>query len=126
MTLEEKIKKVKELIDDIIEEFKTPIKTNTTHFNTEEAFTTIWKKYPSNRRDNKPKCWKIFKETVKNQEDFSKITKALEHYLGCNEDVQRGFIKLSSTWFGQGWEMWWENSEETPSNIGLNKHLRTQ
>ncbi len=126
MTSEEVLNQIYALINEYktLKMVKEETKKDVSVFNATASFPIIWKRYPANRRDNKPKCLKIFKETVKNIEDFEKITKALEYYLGCNEDVQRGFIKLSSTWFGQGWEMWWEMSQEIPSSEGINKHFR--
>ena len=94
-----------------------------TKFNQDEKFEELWKTYPASRRDCKPKCKEIFKKTVKSEEDYIKIKKALHYYINIipHEDVK--YIKLSGTWFNQGWETWYENANDTPITTGLNKHL---
>lgn len=65
-------------------------------------FESLWTKYPN--KDGKKQAQRHFKNTVKNQEDYINISKAIENYLG-SERVKKGFIKNGSTWFNN-WQDW--------------------
>lgn len=71
-------------------------------------FKQVWDLYPN--KDGKAKAESAFKRTVKTQEDFNLIQKALKNYLN-SERVKKGYIKNGSTWFN-GWKDWIEYTEE--------------
>lgn len=108
-------------ISKILERYLTPSVVSEKKFIALDEFQIVWSKYPSTRRDNKPKCLAVFLKTVKSHEDCDRITKALNYYLS-SDDVSRGYIKLSSTWFPQ-WETFWENYNDTKDTSGILKHM---
>lgn len=65
-------------------------------------FKSLWDKYPN--KVGVKAAERHFKTSVKTQEDFDNITKALNNYLK-SERVGKGFIQNGSTWFNdwQGW-----------------------
>lgn len=70
--------------------------------NTPCNFELIWSKYP--KRLGRKNAERHFTATVKTEEDFLAIQKALENYLS-SERVMNGFIQNGSTWFNQ-WQDW--------------------
>ena len=73
------------------------------------AFEEIFKKYPNN--DGKKKAKEHFFASVKTEEDWTNINKALENYLG-SEKVQNGYVKNASTWFNN-WQDWVDYKERS-------------
>jgi hypothetical protein len=71
-------------------------------------FDTVWKRYPNN--DGRKLAIKSFNSTVKTEEDYAAINKALDNYL-MSEKVLKGFIKNGSTWFNN-WQDWIEVEEQ--------------
>lgn len=65
-------------------------------------FESIWLKYP--KRDGKKDAMRHFKASVKTEQDWNDINKALQNYIK-SEPVQKGFIKNGSTWFNN-WRDW--------------------
>lgn len=61
------------------------------------AFTEILARYPN--RDGSKRAQKSFEASVKTDQDWLDINKALNNYLK-SEKVAKGFIKNCSTWFG--------------------------
>lgn len=122
MTAEQCLLKIQE----ILKEWKLPVngEPKPQKFDREIAFDRFWKKYPSNRRDNKPRCQLKFKETIKDESDEARLHIALDYYLHQHDHVQNGFIKLSSTWLNQGWESWYEIAIENKQQSGIMKHLK--
>ena len=76
-------------------------------FSAVDRFEAIWKKYPN--KDGKRDALRHFKATVKCEEDWENIQKALGNYL-ASERVKKGFIKNGSTWFN-GWRDWVDYTE---------------
>jgi hypothetical protein len=74
----------------------------------EKWFDEVWQKYPN--KDGKKHAKRHFFNSVKTQDDYARITRALENYIG-SERVRGGFIKNGSTWFND-WEGWVDYSEE--------------
>lgn len=68
----------------------------------EYPFLTIWGKYPN--KDGKKQAEAHFKASVKTDQDWSDINRALTNYLG-SPSVLKGFIKNGSTWFNN-WRDW--------------------
>ena len=67
-------------------------------------FGKVWKRYPN--KDGKKAAEKHFKTTIKKEEDYIAINKALDNYLKSDK-VKKGFIKNGSTWFNN-WQDWIE------------------
>lgn len=77
--------------------------TNTSNINTMlYRFDELWKRYPN--KDGKKGALKHYKATVKTEEDWININKALDNYLQ-SKTVKEGFIKNGSTWFNN-WQDW--------------------
>jgi hypothetical protein len=75
-----------------------------------DHFDSIWNKYP--RKIGKPKAFEKFKKTVKTEEDWNNINKALNSYLVYVEKHVSGnkYISHGSTWFNN-WKNWIEYEE---------------
>jgi hypothetical protein len=65
-------------------------------------FEEIWAKYPN--KDGKKSASGYFQASVKTEQDWQDINKALENYLK-SEKVLKGYIKNGSTWFNN-WRDW--------------------
>jgi len=65
-------------------------------------FEDLWFKYPN--KDGKKKAQHSFKSSVKTEQDWQDINKALENYLQSDK-VKAGYIKNASTWFNN-WRDW--------------------
>lgn len=59
-------------------------------------FEQVWARYP--KRVGKKEAMRHFHATVKSEQDFTNINKALDNYL-VSEDYLKGFIQNGSTWF---------------------------
>lgn len=59
-------------------------------------FEDVWAKYP--KRVGKKDALRHFNASVKTQQDYESINKALDNYL-ASETVSKGFIQNGSTWF---------------------------
>ncbi len=84
-------------------------------------FDSLWKRYP--KRLGKKEALRHFKATVKTDEDWQNINKALDNYLhskNVKENTQ--FIQHGSTWFNN-WQDWIELDvkKETPSALAMLK-----
>ena len=77
-----------------------------------ERFEQIWNKYP--KKIGKKKSFRIFLKTVKTEQDFDNINKAIENY-SHSKNVKEGYIKNGQTWFNE-WEDWTDFKE-----LGTNK-----
>lgn len=78
-------------------------KENKLVFNFEE----IWAKYP--KRIGKKEAERHFKASIKTENDYEDIKKALVNYLK-SERVYNNFIQNGSTWFNN-WRDWVEHKE---------------
>ncbi|MDD5551490.1 MAG: hypothetical protein PHS34_09535 [Candidatus Omnitrophica bacterium] len=92
-------------------------KVNKTMFD----FESLWKRYP--KRLGKKEALRHFRATVKTDEDWQNINKALDNYLqskNVKENTQ--FIQHGSTWFNN-WQDWieLEIKKETPSALAMLK-----
>jgi hypothetical protein len=76
-------------------------------FNQLEAFEIIWKLYPD--RSGKKEATRHFVASVKTDEDFQNIRKALTNYLKSAR-VKNGFVMNGKTWFNN-WQDWLEPTE---------------
>lgn len=74
----------------------------------ETSFDEIWELYPE--KDGRKSALRHFMASVKTEEDFELIKKALDNYLDSKK-VKCGFIKNGSTWFNN-WRDWIDYSEE--------------
>jgi hypothetical protein len=84
-------------------------------------FESLWKRYP--KRLGKKEALRHFRATVKTDEDWQNINKALDNYLhskNVKENTQ--FIQHGSTWFNN-WQDWIELDvkKETPSALAMLK-----
>ena len=70
-------------------------------------FENIWIQYPN--RQGKKNASRHFIATIKNQNDYENICKAMKNYLD-SANVKKGFIKNGSTWFNE-WQDWIEPTE---------------
>ena len=75
-------------------------------------FEQIYAKYP--RKIGHKEAQRHFKASVKNEQDYADIQKALVNYLQCKE-VKSGFIQHASRWFNN-WRDW-VNIEPLPTVI---------
>ena len=71
-------------------------------------FNSIWIKYP--RRTGRKKALACFKSSVKTEEDFINIQKALDNYISSKR-VFSGFVQAGSTWFNN-WRDWIDYKED--------------
>lgn len=78
-------------------------------------FNEILAKYPN--RDGSKKAKIYFDSSVKTEEDWININKALENYLD-SPAVLKGFIKNASTWFNN-WKDWIEYKNPNPETLNL-------
>ena len=76
-------------------------------FPASEYFQQIWERYP--RKIGKDKARKHFLASVKNEDDFSAINKALDIYL-ASDVVRGGYVRYGSTWFNS-WRDWLDYRE---------------
>ncbi len=83
-------------------------------------FESLWLSYP--KRDGKKDALRHFNASVKTEEDFINIKKALGNYL-LSDTVKNGFIKNGSTWFNN-WRDWIDNSIITTKTPELEKALK--
>lgn len=65
-------------------------------------FDEAWGRYPE--KDGKKAAFKYFTTSIKNEQDWLDINKALDNYLKSDK-VKRGFVKNGSTWFNN-WQDW--------------------
>jgi hypothetical protein len=65
-------------------------------------FNDLWKLYPN--KDGKKLAERSFKASVKTEQDWQDINKAMNNYLQ-SDTVKKGFIKNGSTWFNN-WRDW--------------------
>lgn len=65
-------------------------------------FESIWARYPN--KDGKKSAFVHFEASVKTDQDWKDINKALDNYLR-SERVAKGFVKNGSTWFNN-WKDW--------------------
>ena len=70
-------------------------------------FDAIWQKYP--KRVGRKAAGKHYKVSVKTEQDYLDIQKALENYIR-SETVKKGFIQNGSTWFNN-WKDWIDYQE---------------
>lgn len=79
-------------------------------------FEKLWNLYP--RKLGKRGAFRHFKATVKNENDWNDINKALKNYLIYCEDKEIQFIKHGSTWFynWQDWIFYEEKNNKQDSN----------
>ena len=71
-------------------------------------FETLWSKYPN--KDGRKAAERHFYASVKTNQDWADINKALTNYLSSGR-VQKNFIKNGSTWFN-GWRDWVDFKED--------------
>ena len=66
-------------------------------------FIKIWDQYP--RKEGRKEALRHFHATVKTENDFIRITKAINNYLKYIDvqEIEYQFIKMGSTWFNN-WE----------------------
>ena len=74
-------------------------------------FQEIWSKYPN--KDGRKAAERHFYASVKTDQDWADINKALTNYLSSGR-VQKNFIKNGSTWFN-GWRDWVDFKEDVCS-----------
>jgi hypothetical protein len=77
-----------------------------------KRFTEIWNRYPN--KDGRKQAERFFLNTVKTDQDWEDINKALDNYLK-SEKVSKGFIKNGSTWFNN-WKDWVEFVDPNSNN----------
>jgi hypothetical protein len=65
-------------------------------------FDAVWLKYPN--RVGKKEAERHFRASVKTEEDYILINRAVKNYCG-SEKVEKGFIQNGSTWFNN-WRDW--------------------
>lgn len=76
--------------------------------NTPFDFKSILSKYPN--KDGSKAAEQKFLNTVKTQEQFEAINRALDNYLK-SERVKNGYVKNASTWFNN-WQDWVDYEEK--------------
>ena len=69
----------------------------------ESKFNILWDKYP--RRVKRKDAFRHFKASVKNDDRYLLITKALGNYAASIQDKDPEYIQVGSTWFNN-WEDW--------------------
>ena len=87
------------------------------------GFEKVWQEYPANRRIGKKVCLKVYRDTVKSEEDHNRIMKALTNYK-ASKDVLRDYTANASTWF----KLWpdWAEINTTVDNDGIPESCKTK
>lgn len=85
------------------------------------SFENIWNQYP--RKDGRKQAEQHFKVSVKTEQAYIDIQKALANYLK-SDNVKKGFIKNGSTWFNN-WQDW-VNVEVNPVSARPQVDLKKQ
>ena len=82
-------------------------------------FEKIWNRYP--KKDGKKAAFRHFKVSVKTDDDWNNINKALDNYMN-SENYKKGFIKNGSTWFNN-WQDWidWQEPDQQEKRIILDE-----
>ena len=81
------------------------------------SFSEILNKYPN--RDGTKLAKKHFIASVKTEQDWQDINKAMENYLN-SERVKKGYVKNASTWFNN-WKDWVDYEEPKPEGVTRGK-----
>lgn len=79
-----------------------------------DRFNQLWEKYP--KKHGREAAYKAFLKTVKTDEDWENIQKALDNYCDSKE-VESGFAMKGARWFGL-WEEWVEVDESEHKKNG--------
>jgi hypothetical protein len=79
-------------------------------------FDTLWQKYPE--KIGRKGALRIFLNTIKTDEDFNLINKALDNYLNCDR-VRKGYIQNATTWFNN-WRDWIDYKQPEILGSGAN------
>jgi len=76
-----------------------------------QRFETIWKRYP--KKDGRKQALKHFMASVKTDEDWRNINKALDNYINylIEQRTTVKYIKAGSTWFNN-WQDWLEKQKD--------------
>jgi len=79
-------------------------------YNTEEFFNKVWSRYP--RRLGRKEALRHYQATVKVEQDFLDINKALDNYLTTDNVVNKTkYILHGATWFNN-WKDWVEYKDK--------------
>ena len=78
----------------------------------ESKFSLLWNEYP--RRVKRKEALIHFRSSVKNEERYTLITKALENYMASVIDKEPQYIQVGSTWFNN-WEDWIKDPHTNPA-----------
>jgi len=84
------------------------------------SFLEFWLKYP--KKVGKKPAERYFQASVKTQQDWLDINKALDSYLR-SERVRKGFVKDAATWFRE-WQDW-VDYVEVPKTVNPQKNQTT-
>ena len=83
-------------------------------YNTEDFFNKVWSRYP--RRLGRKEALRHYQATVKVEQDFLDINKALNNYLTTDNVVNKTkYVLHGSTWFNN-WRDWVEYTRERTGN----------
>ena len=82
-------------------------------FDAEHKFNELWEKYPN--KIGKSSAYKHFKKNICNEQDYLKISRALNNYCDYikNNRIETKYIKHGSSWFNQ-WKDWEEVNNDKP------------
>ena len=85
--------------------------------NLSKKFDEIWDRYP--KKDGKKQALRHFQVSVKTEEDWIDINKALDNYME-SANFKKGFIKNGSTWFNN-WQDWinWEEPNQDQQSVEI-------
>lgn len=83
-------------------------------------FKKIWEKYPN--AIGRKLAYKHFKASVKNEEDWNNINKALDNYKNSKR-VSKGYIQNGSTWFNN-WQDWIQMPDNESKPQGIRKFMK--
>jgi len=80
-----------------------------------KSFFSLWNLYP--KKDGQKAAERFFMGSIKKEEDFKRISKALNNYIKHIKDnnIETRFIKNGSTWFNN-WQDWVDYSVKDFSN----------
>lgn len=79
-------------------------------------FEEIWKMYP--KQIGRTQALEYFKATVKTDDDFINIRRALENYLVTKKGTDPKYIKTGANWFSDDWKEWVNYREEKCPKCG--------
>ena len=84
-----------------------------------DRFDELWNRYP--KKDGRKDALKHYNATVRSEDAFNNISKALGNYVEYVKGTEKVFIKNGSTWFNNwsDWVNWEDKSASSYDNVKM-------